>query len=138
MSQKKSDSPSEHKKFIQYWCGEYKKKFGMKYSFSRGKDGKIVKTMLQDFGLENLCEMTDLFFETEEALVVVPVELEKVLSSSNAGVQDNTAVNGYLHSEPSGCCSGSKSQGPYFLLKRSRVRHPSSDTDSGKSPLKSG
>jgi hypothetical protein len=40
-----------------------------------------------------LCLENDLVFETEEALVVVPVELEKVLSSSSAGVQDNTAVN---------------------------------------------
>ncbi len=40
-----------------------------------------------------LCTEGGLVFETEEALVVVPIALEKVLSSSIAGVQDNTAVN---------------------------------------------
>lgn len=39
-----------HKKFIEDWMSYYQKKFGAKYSFQSGNDGKAVKTLLAHFG----------------------------------------------------------------------------------------
>lgn len=40
---------TEHKQFIEDWCGYYEKKFKDKYPFN-GRDAKAVKTLLRHFG----------------------------------------------------------------------------------------
>lgn len=52
-----------HNLFVEYYCKEYEKKFGVKYNFSGGKDGKTVKTLLKTtYGYDMLCKMVLLFF----------------------------------------------------------------------------
>lgn len=51
-----------HSLFIKYYCSEYEKVFGIKYVFGGGKDAKAVKTLLETYGYDVLCQMVPVFF----------------------------------------------------------------------------
>ena len=60
------ESDPKVKEFQNYWGETFRKETGQPYTFSFGKDGKLVKDLLQVHSLETLQEMTKLFFRDEQ------------------------------------------------------------------------
>jgi len=64
-SQKKETDPKV-KEFFSYWSETFSRETGQPYVFSFGKEGRLVKDLLQVHSLEALQEMTKLFFRDEQ------------------------------------------------------------------------
>ena len=54
------------KDFFEYWGKTFQEKIGQPYVFSFGKEGNLVKNLLQVHSLETLQEMTRVFFRDEQ------------------------------------------------------------------------
>lgn len=52
------DAPSPHKEFVAFWCQAFEQVTGRRYAFTGGKDGNLVKQMLQRCG-GNLADLKD-------------------------------------------------------------------------------
>lgn len=65
-----SARPSDHQAVIDFWHTAYFEKFGIKYGFDGGKDGKTIKTILSQFGQENLKTMMVAFLASTDDFVV--------------------------------------------------------------------
>ena len=55
---KGASAPSEHKQFIEFFCGEYQGAIGRKYIVSGAKDGALVKSLLGKLSLDELKQAT--------------------------------------------------------------------------------
>lgn len=53
---------AERKQFTHKFCELHKQHLGMKYKFEGGKDAKLVQRLLQQYSLDELCDLLDLFF----------------------------------------------------------------------------
>jgi phage replication O-like protein O len=70
LSDIKSDSKkSEHKLIIDHWFSEYEKKFGIKYGFDGGKEGRMMKTLLSQFKYELLQLIITRFLNTPDDFI---------------------------------------------------------------------
>lgn len=58
--------PSDHQTAVDFWCSEYKAATGLKYAFDRGKDGKIIKVLLNAFSLHDLKQIMLELIHTED------------------------------------------------------------------------
>jgi hypothetical protein len=63
-SQKESDP--RVKEFLNYWGKTFQRETGQPYVFSFGKDGKLIKELLQVHPLETLQNLTESFFKDEQ------------------------------------------------------------------------
>jgi len=54
------------KEFENYWSEIFQKEIDKPYLFNFGKDGKLIKNLLQVYPLETLQEMTRIFFKDEQ------------------------------------------------------------------------
>jgi len=63
-SQKETDPGV--KEFLNYWGETFQKETGQPYVFNFGKEGKLIKDLLQVHSLEALQEMTRAFFKDEQ------------------------------------------------------------------------
>ncbi len=61
-----SETSSDHKKAVEYWCSKYLDRFQVKYDFRAGKDGMAVKQLLATFKLEGFCGLVDQIFLSED------------------------------------------------------------------------
>ena len=72
--EKKSDTsgrePSPHQAIVDYYFQKFEEKFGSKPLFEGGKDGKIVKDLVQSFGAEKVRILLDLFFASQDSFIV--------------------------------------------------------------------
>ena len=55
---KGASAPSEHKQFMEFFCGEYQGTTGRKYIVSGAKDGNLVKLLLGKLSLDELKQAT--------------------------------------------------------------------------------
>jgi len=60
----------DHKAFIDGWCQEYEAHFGKPYMVQGGKDGSLVRRLLQTFGPEELARRRALFFESSDPFIL--------------------------------------------------------------------
>lgn len=69
--QKKQEQKNpEVKIFIDYYHDKFLKKFGEKPVIEDGKDGKIIKRLLNSYGLEKLKTLLDTFFESDDPFII--------------------------------------------------------------------
>lgn len=61
-----SESNSDHRKAVEYWCSKYLDRFNVKYDFRGGKDGDAIKRLLATFGLEIFCQIVDQIFLSDD------------------------------------------------------------------------
>lgn len=58
--------PSVHREAVKYFCDQYEKHFSLKYAFSGGKDGKLVKDMLSYCDLPGFKMVVDRFLSSDD------------------------------------------------------------------------
>ncbi|MGD0916647.1 MAG: hypothetical protein ABSB22_09320 [Thermodesulfobacteriota bacterium] len=63
---KKKDADPRVKEFFSYWGEIFQRETGQPYVFSFGKDGKLMKDLLQVHPLETLQSLTESFFKDEQ------------------------------------------------------------------------
>jgi hypothetical protein len=54
---------SHHKSIIEYFCQKHQDRYGIKYHFVAGKDGKLIKELLATYGKDELIGLIDVFFQ---------------------------------------------------------------------------
>jgi len=57
------------KEFIDWWHQEYRKRFSNPYRFSGGKEGRLIKDLLQDYDLPRLRDIAGLFLDSTDPWV---------------------------------------------------------------------
>jgi len=57
------------KEFMDWWHQEYRKRFSSPYRFNGGKEGTLIKVLLQDYDLPRLQELARLFFDSTDPWV---------------------------------------------------------------------
>ena len=57
---------SDHQAIIDFWCKKYKEIYRVKYVFSGGKDGAIIKQLLQAYGKLKLTEIIEAMFDSSD------------------------------------------------------------------------
>lgn len=65
-----SETSSDHKKAVEYWCSKYLDKFQVKYNFQAGKDGKLVKQLLSTYGFVFFCRLVDQIYVTNDEFII--------------------------------------------------------------------
>jgi hypothetical protein len=60
------ESDPRVKEFFSYWSETFSRKTGQPYVFSFGKEGKLIKDLLQVHPLETLQSLTESFFKDEQ------------------------------------------------------------------------
>lgn len=57
------------KKFIDFWYQSFQSHFGTPYAVNGGKEGKLVKALLATHPLENLKDLAELFFKSNDPFI---------------------------------------------------------------------
>jgi phage replication O-like protein O len=53
-------------KFLNFWAETFKEKFGDPYDMKWGKEGKLIKTLLETYGLDRLRGLAEIFFNSKD------------------------------------------------------------------------
>jgi len=61
-----SSNKSDHSKLVAYWCRRYEDTYGHPYDFKDGKDGRLVKRLLNRFGFDVTVQLVDALFESDD------------------------------------------------------------------------
>ncbi len=59
----------DHQKFIDHWCQQFEAEHDVKYSFTGGKDGNLVKALLKDYSYEFLIKMVERLYATSDKFI---------------------------------------------------------------------
>lgn len=57
---------SDHQAIVSFWCEKYEKVYGVKYAFSGGKDGTIIKRLLKVYGKPKLTKIIEAMFDSND------------------------------------------------------------------------
>ena len=66
----RSAPDSRVKEFIDSWYERFKEKFGSPYKVTGGKEGNLVKTLLQTYSLDRLKELAGVFFQSKDPFIL--------------------------------------------------------------------
>jgi hypothetical protein len=89
-----SDSPNpEVRKFLDFWCQTFKERFGEFYTVNGGKEGRLVKSLLENYSFDRLKELAETFFHSEDSFIqtagytigVFRSQIIKLITQKNAG-----------------------------------------------------
>jgi phage replication O-like protein O len=61
-----TSAATDHQQAIDYWCSEYTKATGLKYSFAGVKEGQMIKALLRDFSLDRLQALMSALIYTDD------------------------------------------------------------------------
>lgn len=57
---------TDHARLIDYWVNIYENRWGNKYDFKGGKEGSIIKRLLELYGFEKSCSLMETFLNTDD------------------------------------------------------------------------
>lgn len=66
LGRSKKETDPRVKEFLNYWGESFQKETGQPYTFSFGKEGKLIKDLLHVHSIETLQDMTKVFFRDEQ------------------------------------------------------------------------